>query len=271
MNLAGNKKSTLHYEERGAGVPLLLIHGFPFSGQMWAAQMAGLAGGARVLVPDLPGFGKSPAIRASSTVDQYAEDCFGVLDALDIMEPAVIGGLSLGGYVALAAARLFPLRVRGLILASTRAGADSAEGKANRDKTIAQVKANGPLVVAESMYPKFLSPANYEEQPRVAGQVRDIMRGATPEGVIAALGAMRDRPDSSGLLPNLHMPMLIIHGKDDQLIPPSEAEAMAKAIPHNELRLLAKAGHLPNLEQPEEFNRLVKEFLSLLPTPGTTV
>jgi 3-oxoadipate enol-lactonase len=255
---------TLHFENRGTGTPVLLIHGFPFSGRMWAGQLNTLAKAAHVLVPDLPGFGDSPAPNGSPSVEQYAEDCFAVLDALDIMEPVVIGGLSMGGYIALAAARLMPLRVRGLILASTRAGADSAEGKANRDKTIAQVREQGASVVSEAMYPKFLSPGNYEAKPEVAAELKAIMSGATPEGVIAALSAMRDRPDSTETLADLHMPVLIIHGRDDAVIPPSEAEMMSKAIPNNELVIIEKSGHLLNLEQPDEFNRITAKFLAKL-------
>jgi pimeloyl-ACP methyl ester carboxylesterase len=255
---------TVHFEESGAGIPILLIHGFPFYGRLWSGQLESLSGIARVLVPDLPGFGDSPASLGAPSVDQYAEDCLAVLDALNIMEPVVIGGLSMGGYIALAAARLFPLRVRGLILCSTRSGADSTEAKAGRDKTIAQVKESGTSVVTDGMYPKLLSPETYQAKPAVAAELKEIMKGATVEGVLAALTAMRDRPDSTSLLPNLHMPTLIIHGKDDQVIPPTEAEAMAKAIPHNDLHIMDQAGHLPNLEQPEEFDRVVKKFLANL-------
>ncbi|MCL5428602.1 MAG: alpha/beta hydrolase [Chloroflexi bacterium] len=264
MTIANKATFKLHFEERGRGLPLLLIHGFPFSGRMWAGQLESLSKSARVLAPDLPGFGDSPARQGAASVDQYAEDCLSVLDALHIMDPVVIGGLSMGGYIALAAARLFPLRVSGLILASTRAGADTAESKTTRDKTIAQVKESGASVVAESMYPKLLSSDTYKDQPAVANELKAIMRTATSEGVIAALAAMRDRLDSTDLLPNLHMPVLIIHGKDDRVIPPAEAEGMAKAIPNNALHLIDKAGHLPNLEQPEEFNRSVTKFLGKL-------
>ncbi len=259
---------TLHFEERGTGIPLLLIHGFPFYGRMWSGQLNSLSGVARVLVPDLAGFGDSPAGSGAPSMDQCAEDCLAVLDALDVMEPVVIGGLSMGGYIAFAAARLFPLRVRGLILCSTRAGADSVEGKEGRDKTIAQVKESGAFVVTEAMYPKLLSPQTYESNPTVAAELKQIMKGATAEGVVATLTAMRDRPDSTSLLPNLHMPVLIIHGKDDQVIPYTEAETMAKAIPNNDLHLIDKAGHLPNLEQQEEFDRIVGKFLAKLPAPA---
>src|SRR5690606_35931086 len=117
-----------------------------------------LGAGAHVLAPDLPGFGESPAMGVSATVEQYAEDCVALLDAMDILEPVHVGGLSMGGYIALAFARLFPERVRSLLLLSTRAGADSAEGKANRDKLIAEVGERGPQVVTEAMFPKLLAP-----------------------------------------------------------------------------------------------------------------
>ncbi|MCW5876195.1 MAG: alpha/beta fold hydrolase [Anaerolineales bacterium] len=252
---------SLHFEERGSGRPLLLIHGFPFSSRMWAGQQDALSGAARVLAPDLPGFGESPAVD-SATVESYAEDCVALLDALDILEPVAVGGLSMGGYIALAFARLFPERTGALLLLSTRAGADSAEGKAGRDATIAKVKEHGPGVVAEGMFPKLLAPATYSEQPAVAAELQTIMATASQQGVVAALGAMRDRPDASGLLAELQAPALVLHGTEDQVIPHSEAEAMAAALPHARLELLEGAGHVPNLEQPERFNQVVLDFLA---------
>jgi len=252
---------TLHFEEAGSGVPVLLIHGFPFTSRMWKPQLGSLAANGHLLAPDLPGFGESPAEPPPHSVEQYAEDCLSVLDALNILEPVVVGGLSMGGYIALAIARLFPERLRGLMLLSTKAGADSAEGKANRDKSIAEVKESGPAPIADGMYPKFLAPASYTEQPAVAAELKEIMKGATREGVMAALTAMRDRPDSTPLLPSIKVPTLVVHGKEDNVIPFSEAEAMAKAIPNSGLHLIDKAGHLPNMEQPAEFDRIVSEFL----------
>jgi len=258
------KEFALHFESQGTGPPLLLIHGFPLNSRMWAGQIAPLSNHAQVLAPDLPGFGDSPISDTTYTVERYAEDCAAVLDALDILEPVTIGGLSMGGYIALAFARLFPERVRSLLLLSTRAGADMAEGKANRDKAIAGVKEHGASAVTETMYPKFLAPATYAERPAVATQANDLMLAASPEGIIAGLSAMRDRPDSTPLLTSLKFPTLIIHGQEDQLIPPSEAEIMAAGIKGSQLHLIANAGHLPNLEQPDEFNSLLSGFLNQL-------
>ncbi len=254
----------LHFEAQGSRLPLLLIHGFPFSSRMWSGQLQALSSQAQVLAPDLPGFGDSPISDTAYSVERYTEDCAAVLDALDLLEPVAVGGLSMGGYTALAFARLIPERVRGLLLLSTRAGADSAEGKANRDKSIAGVKEHGASAVTEAMFPKLLAPATYLERPGVAAEAKDLMLTASPEGIIAALGAMRDRPDSTAFLSKIDVPTLIVHGKQDQLIPPSEAEAMATAIKGSQLHLIDNAGHLPNLEQPEEFNRIVSDFLGNL-------
>ncbi|MEX1247244.1 MAG: alpha/beta fold hydrolase [Anaerolineales bacterium] len=255
---------TLRFQEKGRGIPVLLIHGFPFSSQMWARQLDSWSDQARSVAPDLPGFGDSPVIHEAFSVEQYAESCLAVLDALDILEPTVIGGLSMGGYVSLAFARLYPERVRALMLFSTRAGADSLEGKANRDKTIAQVREHGAVAVTEAMYPKLLAPATYVEKPAAAAELQDIMRTASPEGIIGALKAMRDRPDSTNYLREISVPTLIIHGRQDAVIPPSEAQAMAEPIANSELHLVDNAGHLLNLEQPDEFSRIVSTFLQSL-------
>lgn len=250
----------LHVEISGSGTPVLLIHGFPFTSRMWRPQLdAGLGG--RLLAPDLPGFGASAAIEPPHSVERLAEACLAVLDAHNISEPAIVGGLSMGGYIALAAARLFPQRLRGLMLLSTRAGADGAEAKANRDKAIATAQEQGPGPAGEGMFPKLLAPENYNEQPAAAEELKAIMQGATTEGVVMGLTVMRDRPDSTPALADISVPTLIVHGEEDQVIPKSEAEAMAAAIPGSQLHLIAKAGHLPNLEQPAEFNRVVAEFL----------
>jgi 3-oxoadipate enol-lactonase len=261
LQMESQTEFTLHFETSGSGQPLLLIHGFPLSSRMWIGQLAALGGQAQVLAPDLPGFGDSPIQDTTYSVERYAEDCAAVLDALDLLQPVAVGGLSMGGYIALAFARLFPERVGALLLISTRAGADSPEGKANREKSIAGVKEHGASASTDAMYPKLLAPANYEQNPAAAAEARALMATASPPGIIAALSAMRDRLDATPLLDHLDVPTLIVHGKDDQLIPPSEAEAMAAAIKGSQLHLIANAGHLPNIEQPQEFNRILSNFL----------
>jgi pimeloyl-ACP methyl ester carboxylesterase len=251
----------LHFDQSGSGTPLLLIHGFPFDNRSWEGQLKALSRRAHVLAPDLPGFGDSPAGKPPYTMERYAEDCVAVLDGLDITEPVVVGGLSMGGYIALAFVRHFPERVAGLLLASTRPGADSEEGKANRDKAIADVKAKGVATLVEGMHPKLLAPSTYETKPEVAARLKDIMLNASEAGVVGALQAMRDRPDATEDLAQIEVPALVIHGEEDGVIPISEAEDMAAALPYAELVRVAGAGHLPNMEQPQVFNEAVEAFL----------
>lgn len=251
----------LHVQTSGSGIPVLLIHGFPFTSRMWQPQLHGLADTGQIVAPDLPGFGDSPAAPPPHSVDAMAQACVAVLDAQGIHGPAVIGGLSMGGYIALAIARLYPQRLRGLMLLSTRAAADGAEAKANRDKAIATAQEQGPAPAGEGMYPKLLAPGNYEAMPETAAELKEVMSGATTEGVVMALTAMRDRPDSTPMLPNISVPTLIVHGDEDQVIPKSEAAAMATAIPGSQLHLIPQAGHVPNLEQPAAFNEIIAEFV----------
>jgi pimeloyl-ACP methyl ester carboxylesterase len=167
----------------------------------------------------------------------------------------------MGGYVALAFARKYPGRLGGLILAATRAGPDSVEGKAGRDRAAAQAQAEGAAAVSAGMLPKLLAPVTYERRPELVQQVDEMMRTISLEGMVGDLQAMRDRPDSIPTLEKLAKPVLILHGADDKLIPPSEAEGMAAAQPQAHLELLPEAGHLLNLEQPERFNSAILRFL----------
>jgi len=179
-----------------------------------------------------------------------------------LKQPAVVCGLSMGGYAALAFARKYPSRLAGLILAATRAGADSAEGKTNREKMATRVREDGIQSVVLSMLPKMLAPKTYETNPALVERVKDIMEETSPQGMIAALLGMRDRPDATQSLERIEVPVLILHGADDQLIPVAEAESMHSAIKGSRLKVLPEAGHLLNMEQPELFNQAVRNFLA---------
>lgn len=251
----------MSYAEQGTGRPLLLIHGFPLSKAIWEPQISGLSGTARLLAPDLRGHGKSEATPGPYAMDMLAEDCLTLLDSLGVKQPVVVCGLSMGGYVALALVRNHPNRLAGLILAATRAGADSAEGKTNREKLAARVRENGIQPVIETMLPKMLSPRTYVTNPALVEQVREIMEETSPEGAVAALLGMRDRPDSTPLLGRVDLPALVMHGADDQIILVAEAEATRAAIKGSRLEILPNAGHLLNMEQPDLFNQAVQEFM----------
>lgn len=260
------------YGDTGVGNPILFIHGYPLSRKIWAPQTGGLKRTARILTPDLRGFGKSTlglkkSELESASMDLFASDCIAFLDALNITQPVTVCGLSMGGYIALALLHLYPERVAGLVLTATKASADSLEAKTNREKAVALVKHNGPQAIAESMLPKMLAPGTYQARPELVDRVRRIMSIASVGGIISALHGMKNRPDSTPWLPHINKPTLIIHGTDDQLIPLREAESMTALIPNSELVVLPNAGHLLNLEQPALFNKAVRKFQKRLSVP----
>jgi pimeloyl-ACP methyl ester carboxylesterase len=251
----------LALEDRGVGIPLLFIHGYPLSRRIWDLQLEGLADAARLIAPDLRGHGDSDAAPGPYSMDLLADDCQALLEALGITVPVVLCGLSMGGYIAFAFNRKFPERVAGLILTATRPGEDSPEGKVNRDKAADLARRSGPSAIAESMLPKMLSPKSYVEKPELVHSVSEIMQGTSLDGIIGDLMGMKMRSDSTPTLRKIEKLTLILHGSDDQLIPPSEAIAMRGAIPEARLNLLPDAGHLLNMEQPQLFNSAVREFI----------
>lgn len=251
------------YDDTGGNaMPLVLLHGFPLDRTLWADQNS-LTDVARVIVPDLRGFGESQMPDDATTIETYADDVRALLDALSI-KSAIIAGLSMGGYITLAFCRKYAARVRGLILANTKAGADSAEGKKARDDNAALAREKGVSEIAERMLPKMLAPQTIAQQPDLANRVRAMMSRQSVAAVVAALGAMRDRPDSTPMLGDISAPTLIITGGEDHLIPPKESELMRDAIRGARLVVIPGAAHLSNVEQPQAFNQAVREFLQSL-------
>ena len=249
------------YDENGSGVPLVLIHGYPLNRMIWEAQWEGLNKQARVLAPDLRGFGGSEMVAGTTTIETYADDVHELLRAMAIEQPAVIAGLSMGGYVALAYARKYGAHVAGLILANTKATPDSEEGKAGRNKNIAVAQEQGAGAIAEGMLPKLFAPKTYTANGELVEQVKRIMASSTVPGIVGALGAMRDRPDALDVLSTANVPTLILAGADDALMPMAEQEKMKQAAPNSTLVVIPDAGHLSPMEQPDAFNHAVAEFL----------
>jgi 3-oxoadipate enol-lactonase len=234
----------LAYEVVGQGRPLVLLHAFPFDRRMWKQTAAP---GRQLILPDLRGFGESP-LRPFAIAD-LADDVASLLDALGLPR-AGIGGLSMGGYVALAFARRHPHRTEALFLADTKAGPDTPEARQGRADAIELVKGQGVATYLEKQLARLVAPAAPES-------VRSLLRtlgNQRPEAVIAGLEALRDRPDRRPELPAIGCPTLIIVGSEDSLTPPAEAQAMAKAIPGARLEEIAGAGHICNLEAPEAFS-----------------
>jgi pimeloyl-ACP methyl ester carboxylesterase len=254
-------------EDRGQGLPVLFIHGYPLNRAMWDPQVDGLSEFIRVLAPDLRGHGDSESTPVDDnksmgySMDLMAEDCAALLSKLDISHPVVLCGLSMGGYISFAFYRKYPERVKGLILAATRASAESSEGKAARDEAIQLATSKGSMAIAEASLPKILSPKTYVSQTDLVRRVNEIMKINSIDGIIGDLIGMKTRPDSTTLLPEINVPTLMLHGADDQIIPLEEVEAMHAATPGSKLVIIPDAGHLINLEQPELFNRSIRNYL----------
>jgi pimeloyl-ACP methyl ester carboxylesterase len=229
---------------------------------MWAPQLAALQDSYRVIAPDLRGFGGSVGFTETPSLDRMADDVAELLDELKIRERIVLGGLSMGGYTALAFARRHADRLRGLILADTKAEADDAEGKANRDRLIAFAAQHTARDVLEQMLAKLVGPATMAKHSEVVESLRQIAANQTSAGVIGALQAMRDRPDSGPSLAAIAVPTLVIVGEQDTLTPPSLAESLTARIRGAKLVRIAGAGHVSNMENPAEFNAAGRAFLA---------
>lgn len=261
---------SIAYEDHGSGIPILLIHGYPLNRQIWQAQILGLSKSVRLISLDLRNHGESKpnagcfSEPSTYTMDLMAEDCLKLLDAIEVSQPVILCGLSMGGYISFAFYRKYPERVAGLILAATRASADSLEGNAKRDAAIDLALSQGVDRIVENMLPIMLSPKAYDSQPELVRQVKAIMQSSTLNGVIGDLAGMKERPDSTPMLSQIDRHTLILYGEDDQIIPLAEMEALQSSIPGSRLVIIPEAGHLLNMEQPETFNQAVQDFLETL-------
>jgi len=256
---------TFAYEQHGRGLPLLFIHGYPLNRFLWKPQWTGLSDVARIIVPDLRGHGNSEAGPAPYSMDSFAQDCFELISALSISSPFVVCGLSMGGYIAMAMLRLHPERIAGLILTATRSASDTPEAKAGRDQSIQLVQEQGTRPVIEGMLSRLLSPKSLTNRPEIITQARQIMASLPASTIIKDLQGLKERPDSTALLASSTQPTLIIHGKDDQIVPLAEAQNLQNTIPGAQLVVVPDAGHLLNLEQPDLFNAAIRQFLKSIP------
>lgn len=239
----------------------MLLHAFPLSSAMWLAQREGLATVCRVITPDLRGFGGSRLGEDEPSLDLMADDVARLLDEEGI-DRAVVGGLSMGGYVTMAFCRRHPDRLLGAILADTKASSDPAPARDNRERIAQAVLSDGSDVLVSDVLPTLIGPTTKERRAMVFGRVKGLVQSAPPGAVAWAQRAMAARPDSFDTLGALKVPLLILVGEEDELSPPADAEAMARAVPGNgRLEVIPKAGHLSAVEQPEAFNAAVTEFL----------
>ncbi|GIX02162.1 MAG: alpha/beta hydrolase [Thermogutta sp.] len=251
----------LAFEDTGSGLPVLLIHGFPLDRTMWKAQWEGLSNEYRVIVPDLRGFGESQVVPGVATMEMMADDLAGLCDHLQLTGKIVLGGLSMGGYVAFAFARKYRDRLAGLILCDTRARPDTPEAKENRRRVADRVRREGPGFIADEMIPRLCCESTFRNRPEVIEKIRQMIVSAPPEGVAAAALGMAERPDSTDLLPALSCPTLVLVGQFDAISPPEEMEAIARAIPQSQFVVVPDAGHLAPMEQPDRVTQAIREWL----------
>jgi 3-oxoadipate enol-lactonase len=244
---------------------LVLLHAFPIGANLWESQMRHVPAGWRLITPDLRGFGGSTDVDSPSALSMtdYAEDSADLIDELGVAR-AVIGGCSMGGYASLALYQARPELFLGLVLANSRAGADSPEARANRRSMLALVDREGPQGVAREMMPRLLGKSTQEHKPDVEATVRRLIKGQSPVAIRGAIHRMMDRVDSTPLLAQVKVPTLVITGAEDEMIPVEESRRMAAAIPGATLVVIPGAGHLANLEQPDAFNIALNTFLSTL-------
>ena len=252
---------SLAFNDQGTGLPIVFLHAFPLNRTMWTDQENVLSTQFRVVSIDLRGHGESDAPLWRYTLDQAADDVIGILDQL-LIRQAVFVGLSMGGYILFALYRRYADRVKGLVLANTRAQADTVEGKDARFQMAQTAYKNGPLAIADIMIPKLLSPATVQMKRELVRRVRTMIEGNQISGIAGDLMAMAERPDSTPLLQQITCPTQVIVGELDLPTPPSDAKLMADRIPNASLAVIPGAAHLSNLEQPDLFNDIVRTFAS---------
>ena len=253
--------SPLAYDVRGEGPPVLFLHAFPMGLAMWDAEAQALQATHQVIRFDCRGFGASPPGDGLLTMERIADDAAALLDHLGVGR-AVVCGLSMGGYAAFAMVRRHADRLKGLVLADTRAGADSEEGRQARAVLAEKVGREGSSAAADANVPKLLGETTHRERPEVVARVRDVILRNPARGIMDALAGLAARADSTPTLREIRVPTLIVCGVEDTLTPVSESRALNDAIPASRLELLAGAGHLSNLENPAAFQGALLTFLS---------
>lgn len=242
-----------------ADLPILFVHGFPLDHEQWGHQVARLRAW-RCIAPDLRGVRSDDATLGGFSMGVYADDLIGILDAAGVGR-AVCCGFSMGGYVLFELLRRHPERVGGLVLCDTKTEPDTPEGRAGRDETARVAEREGAGAVAERLMPRLLGPTTRARRPEVVEAVRAMASRLPVAGLVGALRAMRDRPDSTPLLPEIGVPTLVVCGSEDEISPPAGMRAMAQQIARAKYVEVPEAGHLTTLERPDIVSGALEEFL----------
>ena len=259
LTLAGERFAI---RDEGRGPPLLLVHGFPFDRTMWDAVLPALTPHARVLAPDLRGFGGSVVSDGSVSMARMADDLAAILDAVHVTEPLTYVGFSMGGYVGWPFLERHGRRLAALVAVDTRAVNDTPDGAAGRLAMAERVVKEGSAVAADAMLPRLLAPDRARRDPDLVRRVRELMLRADPRGIAAAQRGMAARPDSRGLLAGLRLPTLVICGEHDVIATRDEMRALAAAVPGSRFVEVRDAGHLTPVEQPGAVSAAILELLA---------
>ena len=251
--------------DQGAGRPILFVHGFPLDHSMWNAQLAALPSGWRAIAPDLRGCGRSQVTPGTVSMEQLADDLAGVLDALEVREPIVYCGLSMGGYVAWQFIKKHAARLRGLVLCDTRSAADTPEAVQSRMKMLNHVLRAGTTYVAEAMMPRLFAPESFQRIGGETERIRRLILSSSPEAIAATLRGIAARPDSTPDLGSIAVPTLVVVGEHDAITSADEMRGVAAAIPGAQFEVIPDAGHMAPMENPPVFNALLAVFLARLP------
>ena len=261
------RAARIAYEDMGSGDPIVFIHGHPFNHTMWNDQ-ALLADRYRLILPDLRGYGQSGGETSRTMMDEMALDLAHLLDMLKV-DQAVICGLSMGGQIALEFYRLFPARVRALIIADSDARGETPESYQRRMDLIALIERIGMRQYTEEHIHEYIAPGSLQNQ-KVYDHLFSMMAGTRASAVVAAHRGRAERRDHTGALASITVPTLLVVGSEDHFTPPSVMEAMQARIPGARLVTIPGAGHLPNMETPEAFNQAVESFLLTVEKPPLT-
>jgi 3-oxoadipate enol-lactonase len=257
--------SLTHYVDIGISTaqPVIFIHGFPFNHRMWmfsGGQTEALSGSNRLVAYDVRGHGESEIGQGIFTIELLVDDLIALMDHLKIRQ-AIVVGLSMGGYIALRAVERNANRIKALVLCDTKSTADSNEAKIKRSAQIKMIRTDGTRAFAEEFMKAAVAPETLEGKPEAARALQSMIERTAPLSLCGALVALAARTDTTGALPGIQCPVLILNGEKDTLATAADAKAMKEKIPNAELQFIPKAGHISNVENPEEFNKYLIDFI----------
>jgi 3-oxoadipate enol-lactonase len=254
----------LYYTTHGSssGTPIVFLHGFPFSHEMWDAQIKALPDSYHAVAYDIRGYGASDVGDGQYSIEYFVDDLVALLDHLHIQQ-TILCGVSMGGYIALRMYERFPSRVNGLILCNTKSTADSDEAKIKRAATIQAIKQNGVRVFAENFLKSVFWKETFQSNSTAIEFIRELIVTNSPLGICGTQLALAARTDTTHVLSTIHVPTLVVTGEHDVLAPPSEAQTMSGNIPESELHIIPNAAHMSNIENTADFNRALLDFLEL--------